>query len=723
MSTYTAICQRYQALPQLHDLACILTFKQEDSDSYETAFGIASLTPSTWTDKRTQRTISAYKITISSIADNIVLDQPFRLHIFNSLLPQRRMYIGCGTPLPKQFAFLNAASHNIPTTVDTTEVSGLRTKVIPAFDNLDISTTAGDAEVTTADSADANDSKVAAAVSDQLSRAAALTLQLNAEQRAFVEAASTFHERVALHGLQGPPGTGKTTTLVALIAKHATQEQSQLISAPTNKALFELIRRLRQAMPDIPMVWVGDDNKLPADLACYSLTHYSNCLRRVGELLQDLLFLKEEEKAQYDISQLQQPLQQLQTVFENCYTSKMLTKVIHDGRTNNFAEIYHYLKEINKALIKAIDQKTGLDQNMQDILFSIKVLLTRYIDPSEISNKLIFLHDCPLIFATAVVCGRREILWLQPRKVIVDEAGTLLPAETPLLLARANSIVLVGDPKQLPALVTSQRCRDANYDHSTLEQVMSASFETVPQVSMHHLVAQYRMHPAICAFPNREFYADVLKNACSIQSPAFENTHLQPLTLIDTSADTGNHEQHLQSSYYNPHEAALIVRLVKVLLNEGVSPENIGIISFYKGQVHLIRQQLKWQQRIDVNTVDGFQGGEKDYIIISCVRTQGTGFTSDPQRLNVALTRAKLGCYVIANSNNLANASHGENCLSRLVGHAQETGVMVASQEVLPSPTPSSAGGLAASIWRVAQQATKHIAPDATSTSKNKFTS
>lgn len=175
---------------------------------------------------------------------------------------------------------------------------------------------------------------------------------------------------------------------------------------------------------------------------------------------------------------------------------------------------------------------------------------------------------------------------------------------------------------------------------------------------------QYRMHPALSLFPSNTFYEGALQNGVSAAErlapgvpfpwpvPARPHMFWVHLGAEEISASG--------TSYLNRTEAAAVEKAVTSLLRCGVTPDQIGIITPYEGQrAHVVsvmarngplRQAL--YSEIEVASVDSFQGREKDYIILSCVRSnehQGIGFLSDPRRMNVALTRARYGLIVLGN--------------------------------------------------------------------------
>jgi superfamily I DNA and/or RNA helicase len=166
------------------------------------------------------------------------------------------------------------------------------------------------------------------------------------------------------------------------------------------------------------------------------------------------------------------------------------------------------------------------------------------------------------------------------------------------------------------------------------------------------------MNEKLMQFPNSEFYDNLLStDECvrdiSIKDLADDEDE-KVLNFIDTSSMENNKEEHLNDSksYVNRVEAKICLEIVNKYLNKGVEKEQIGIISPYADQVKLISENTE----VEVKSVDGFQGREKEIIIITTVRSNDKGeigFLNDLRRLNVAITRAKRKLIIVGNKNTL----------------------------------------------------------------------
>ncbi|HEV2403833.1 MAG TPA: DEAD/DEAH box helicase family protein, partial [Ktedonobacterales bacterium] len=241
---------------------------------------------------------------------------------------------------------------------------------------------------------------------------------------------------------------------------------------------------------------------------------------------------------------------------------------------------------------------------------------------------------------------------------IVDEASQLTVPALLGALRFARRFILVGDERQLPPLVMSEVAAQRGLQRSLFARLLAAHGERASVA----LRGQYRMHPVICAFPSAAFYRgelvaagdartallDIAPSQASPQWDVLRPDH--PLVFVDvpTPSDAA------QTSKVSATQALVTLKLVRELLALGVAPEEIGVIAPFRAQVSAIRQRLErlprygqlGEARVTVDTVDRFQGGERRVMLMSFgglarAQTRGLAFLADPNRLNVALTRAQ----------------------------------------------------------------------------------
>ncbi|KAJ7547089.1 hypothetical protein O6H91_08G068600 [Diphasiastrum complanatum] len=255
--------------------------------------------------------------------------------------------------------------------------------------------------------------------------------------------------------------------------------------------------------------------------------------------------------------------------------------------------------------------------------------------------------------------------------VVIDEAAQAVEPATLVPLAHGcRQAFLVGDPIQLPATVLSTSAVKLGYGMSLFKRFQKAGYP----VQM--LKTQYRMHPEIRHFPSKEFYAEELEDGDQVKEettrPWHEYRCFGPFAFFDIS---GEESQPGSGSWVNIDEVDFIVVLYRHMVgsySELKGSPHIAIISPYRQQVKLLRERFNdvlgadAARYIDINTVDGFQGREKDIAIFSCVRAnkgKGIGFVSDYRRMNVGLTRARASMLVVGCAESLKQDNHWTNLI------------------------------------------------------------
>ncbi|XP_039054692.1 uncharacterized protein LOC120197159 [Hibiscus syriacus] len=326
-------------------------------------------------------------------------------------------------------------------------------------------------------------------------------------------------------------------------------------------------------------------------------------------------------------------------------------KMLHQ----NLRDPYHSLCSIRSKCISVL-------KSIQDSLCELKL-------PSAMSRESLVrfcFQSASLLFSTASSSYKLYKVGMKPLNLLViDEAAQLKECESaiPMQLPGIAHAFLIGDEWQLPATVRSNVSREAGFGRSLFQRLITLGH------SKHLLNIQYRMHPSISCFPNARFYNNQILDAAGVKHESYEKHYLPgpmfgPYSFINVS---GREEKgDLGRSRRNMVEVAVVQMLVQTLFkawNSSSERLSIGIISPYAAQVVAIQEKLgKKYERSDnfdvkVKSVDGFQGGEKDIIIISTVRSNRSGeigFISNSQRTNVALTRARHCLWVLGDERTLA---------------------------------------------------------------------
>ena len=247
------------------------------------------------------------------------------------------------------------------------------------------------------------------------------------------------------------------------------------------------------------------------------------------------------------------------------------------------------------------------------------------------------LEKCDVILATCISSGMKVVEEYSKKiggfgLVVIDEAAQALECACWVPILQGKKLILAGDHKQLPPTIISEQAAQEGLKISLMERICNLYPE-----SSFLLEIQYRMHEDIMYWSNNEFYDNRLIADESVRTRLLED-YPNPLVLIDTSGG-GVIEAGILSKY-NPGEAEIVIKFCKEIKDLGIN--DISVITPYNAQVEILRNSL---ENIEIATVDGFQGREKDAIVISMVRSNDrheVGFLEEFRRLNVAITRAKM---------------------------------------------------------------------------------
>lgn len=254
--------------------------------------------------------------------------------------------------------------------------------------------------------------------------------------------------------------------------------------------------------------------------------------------------------------------------------------------------------------------------------------------------------------------------------MIVDEAAQCTEPSTwvPVLTTpKCKKLILVGDQKQLPAIVLSDKALKAKLNVSLMEKIAEEHAKNNINILLNE---QYRMNEKIMNWSNEHFYENQLTAHSSVSditlrdiSPNIPKDHIanKPMIMMDMARFENRSEETFDSkSYYNTGEMNVVMEYVNRLVTDcGVSPRDIAVISPYFSQIEKLRHSIGF--RVDVNTVDAFQGHEREVVIFCLVRdnTEGSiGFLREIRRLNVAITRAKRQFVLIGSSRMMKGNKH-----------------------------------------------------------------
>ncbi len=420
--------------------------------------------------------------------------------------------------------------------------------------------------------------------------------------------------------IHGPPGTGKTTTLVQAILETSKRENQILVCAPSNTAVDLLT--LRCAAEGLHVLRIGNPARVEEEL------HYHT--------LDETLARHPDHPS----------LRKLRKEAEALYRQANKYKRTFDS------DAYHK----RRALLKEARDFKNYAETLEEYI------LNQVIDQAQVIA-------CTLTGAANSLVSKRKFY-----SVFIDEAGQALAPACWIAISRASRVILAGDHHQLPPTVKSIEAERGGLSKTLFESLI----EHAPISTL--LDEQYRMHEHIMGFSSRQFYGGKLRAAPGIGSRGL-GEGFEALEFVDTAGCGFDEKKNASLSTYNAEEAHLLLKHLAILFNRIESEQkeiltenfSVGIISPYKAQVKLLEDLVEensmlstYAKYISINTVDGFQGQERDVIYISLVRSNSDGdigFLKDYRRMNVALTRARKKLVVIGDSATLGNSSFYRNFL------------------------------------------------------------
>jgi len=485
--------------------------------------------------------------------------------------------------------------------------------------------------------------------------------RLDGAQRAAVTTALAARDVALIHG---PPGTGKTTAIVELVRQAVARGERVLVAAASNVAVDTLTERLAAADPGLRTLRVGHPARLlPSVLAC-------SLEARVGE--HDQAGLAADCAAELRAA-----------------SAKLLKLGPRDraARRALRGEVRALAKEQRARQAKAV---------------------ASVVDTARV------------VAATLTGVPSRTLAHQAFDLAVVDEAAQALEAAAWGALLRARRAVLVGDHRQLPPTIACRAAAAGGLETTLFERAHALlggggageAEPTPPAVAM--LTCQYRMHKSICGWASGEQYggklvpdasvaahtlADLLNergDAAGAERMASEEA-FGPLLFIDTvgcdcDEAAGGSGGGADASIKNEREGAAAWAHAVRLVGAGLAPADIGLISPYAAQVALLRdlragaaaaEPARGWEGLEVSTVDGFQGREKEAVIISAVRSNPAhtvGFLADDRRMNVAVTRGRRHVALVGDSETLGG---GDPFLKRLVAWFEEWGAYDSADGVL----------------------------------------
>lgn len=428
---------------------------------------------------------------------------------------------------------------------------------------------------------------------------------LNTSQQAAVNEVLWAKDVAVVHG---PPGTGKTTTLVEAIYEVLHRENQVLVCAQSNMAVDWIAEKLVDR--GVSVLRIGNPTRVTDRMLGYTY------------------------ERRFEAHPLYTDLWAVRRTIRELYKSR-------SGNTENRAQKIARLKE------RATEMELTINQDI--------------------------FADAKVIACTLAGSASHLLMGMKFGTLFIDEAAQALEAACWIAIRKAHRVVLAGDHRQLPPTIKSPEALRGGLDRTLMQAIVENKPRAVSLLRM-----QYRMCDAIMQFPNQEFYDGQLGSAPDVKYRGILDWDT-PVEWIDSPYEEGG-EVSDGLSRANPAEAALTLQTLQQyfdrigrdrILEERI---DVGIISPYKGQIrllrHLIRKDRYWRpfrSLITINTVDGFQGQERDVIVISMVRSNAEGnigFLHDLRRMNVAITRARMKLILIGDRSTLCRIPFYKRLLS-----------------------------------------------------------
>jgi len=425
---------------------------------------------------------------------------------------------------------------------------------------------------------------------------------LNESQQEAVRFALTAQDFAVIHG---PPGTGKTTTVVEVIRQAVRRGDKVLASAPSNMAVDNMLEKL--LAQGERAIRLGHPARVMPELRAHTL----------DVLVED----------QDDARLARKYMKEAFALFRKA--SKWTRAKPEPGARRD-------QRQEARALIA--DARKLEDQAVESVLNSATVICAT------------------LTGLDGDILGKRRF-----DLAVIDEACQSTEPACWIPLQRCGRLILAGDHCQLPPTVLSREASDQGYNISLLERLAERHGADVTRL----LKVQYRMHEAIMGFSSLEFYdaeleADPLvagHRLCDLPGVKACDLTEAPIHFIDTAGASYDEEPEPDGdSRRNPDEARVVAGKVRALLDAGVPATDVAVIAPYSAQVRLLRDLLA-VPGLEIDSVDGFQGREKEAVVVSLVRSNRDGeigFLADVRRTNVALTRARRKLIVVGDSATLS---------------------------------------------------------------------
>jgi len=464
-----------------------------------------------------------------------------------------------------------------------------------------------------------------------------------------------------VHLIHGPPGTGKTATAIEVIRQAVAGGDKVLATAASNTAVDNILDFLLDQ--DVQAVRVGHPARVTPQLKEHTLdsliTDHKKYQR--SEELRDQAFAKKEEQDAYTHPSGR---------YRRGMSNKKILKLAEQGKGS---------RGVSADKIQEMAQWINIQDEIDDLFEEADALREQAVDE--------ILSSKQVICTTNSTAGSELMADRNFDLVVIDEATQATEPSCLIPISHGDKVVMAGDHRQLPPTVKNLEAAEKGLKDTLFERLAGSYPE-----SKSMLQVQYRMHQYIMQFPSRAFYDDKLIADESVKTHTLKDLSpeinvfdhavadildpVEPVTFVDTSGiEAPERTRQGSTSKENQQEALLVEQLVDNLLQAGIDAADIAVISPYKDQVDLLDRKISWED-LEIKSVDGFQGREKEVVITSLTRSNtknNIGFLEDVRRFNVTLTRAKRKLIVIGDRSTITV----HDTYQQFVDYVQKNGKIV----------------------------------------------
>jgi len=481
--------------------------------------------------------------------------------------------------------------------------------------------------------------------------------ELDESQRRAVKAAVGSDDFYLIHG---PPGTGKTTTAIEVAAQCVEAGEHVLATAASNTAVDNMVEFLVDE--GIEAVRVGHPARVTPTLRKYTLD------ARVEDHSKYERAQRMREQA-FDLKDRQENLTYPSGKWRRGMSNEKIKELADEGRGS---------RGVSEGKVREMAQWIELEEQVDSYFEEADRLRAEAV--REV------LEGADVVCSTNATAGSDLLVGREFDVLVLDEATQATEPSCLIPITLADRVVMAGDHRQLPPTVLNEEAAHRGLRKSLFEKLADRDDDRIRSM----LEIQYRMHESIMSFSSEQFYEGRLAADESVKRHTLADLELEvsafepevaellepeePVVFVDTAGrEVSEYSRPGSESRENAFEAEQVVAMAESLLEAGLEPEDLAVISPYWDQVDRIREAIE-DENVEVKTVDGFQGREKEVVLVSLVRSNPdgvVGFLRDARRFNVALTRGRRKAVVVGDSSTIRFV----DVLSNFVDYVKDEGM------------------------------------------------